>query len=92
MKHRHAAALALVGWYLMVPPFRGKEYDVKAQLSDWSIVKEFDTEKGCKDYPAHLEKLLNERHHGDGNVRVNKALFDKAQCIASDDPRVKKMK
>ena len=92
MKLRHAAALTVVGWYLMVPPFRDKEYDAKAQLSDWSIVKEFDTEKGCKDYPAHLEKLLNEGHHGDGNVRVNKALFDKAQCIAGDDPRVKKMK
>ena len=90
MKHLHAATLALVGWYLMVPPFRGKEYDVKAQLSDWSIMKEFDTEKGCKDYPAHLEKLLKEKHHGDGNLVVNKVLFDKTQCIASDDPHLKK--
>ena len=81
--------LALVGWYLMVPPFRGKKYDVKAQLSEWSIMKEFDTKRGSKDYPAHLEKLLNKRHRGDGNMVVNKALFDKAQCIATDDRRLK---
>jgi hypothetical protein len=92
MKPRHAAALAFVGWYLVVPPFRSKEYDVKAELSEWSIMKEFDTEKGCKDYPAHLERLLKEKHHGDGNVVVNKALFDIAQCIATGDPRLKKTK
>ncbi|MGA7871434.1 MAG: hypothetical protein WCA22_11090 [Candidatus Binatus sp.] len=45
MKPRHAAALALVGWYLMVPP--PKEPSLFAQASAWvfsrHLVKEFDS-------------------------------------------------
>ena len=90
MKPRHAAALALVGWYLMTPPFRGKEYDVKADLSEWTIMKKFDTRKECKDYPAQLQKSLEERvSQGGPDMRINKWLFDRAQCIETDDPRLK---
>jgi len=44
---RHAAALALVGWYLLVPPqtrfwWIGRQrYDDAAPLSNWTIERSF---------------------------------------------------
>jgi hypothetical protein len=52
MKPRHAAALALVGWYLMVPPvstYNGKAYvDSYASLRRWTrIGVSFDSVTDC---------------------------------------------
>jgi len=35
MKPRHAAALALVGWYLMMPPMGNGKVYVTAPLTKW---------------------------------------------------------
>jgi hypothetical protein len=39
MTRRHAAALALVGWYLMAPPMKGSvsalSVDLNAPISEW---------------------------------------------------------
>jgi hypothetical protein len=48
MKPRHAATLALVGWYLMIPPpgtyVRGRpSWDDGAPLSKWSFYNELST-------------------------------------------------
>jgi hypothetical protein len=48
---RHVVALALVGWYLMVPPSTlppGVAY--KEPLSKWQIVRGFDTADDCRDF------------------------------------------
>jgi hypothetical protein len=45
MKPRHAAALALVGWYLMMPPWR-PTVDVSAPLSRWAPFNGWTT-VGC---------------------------------------------
>jgi len=43
VKPRHAAALALVGWYLMAPPIRpGGGVDLKAPMSQWDQDDDFD--------------------------------------------------
>ncbi len=50
MKPRHVAALALVGWYLMVPPsscFR-KGPNVDAPISGWHVKKSFETAIQCE--------------------------------------------
>ena len=53
MNLRHAAALALVGWYLMVPPMVQKEdwqlgvRHSTAPLSEWFIWNSFDTADAC---------------------------------------------
>jgi hypothetical protein len=50
---RHAAALALLGWYLMVPPIHKSGILTRfwyGQLADWSIVNSFDSAKECEDY------------------------------------------
>jgi hypothetical protein len=48
MKPRHAAALALVGWYLMVPPRvynagNMLHIEIKAPLSKWERWGSFDS-------------------------------------------------
>lgn len=61
MKSRHAAALALVGWYLMAPPIRpGWHFDrdwhltnrpwVRSELplSHWDILKSFEAANECE--------------------------------------------
>ena len=69
MNPRHAAALALVGWYLMVPPAErgGKQLDYHAPLSTWSIMQSFDTAQSCE---AFVQKSLKERTT---NQKVQKA-------------------
>jgi hypothetical protein len=39
MKPRHAAALALVGWYLMTPPMYERHHiDADVPVSQWQII------------------------------------------------------
>jgi hypothetical protein len=52
MKPPHAAALALVGWYLMVPPFQGTSpenarVNANAPLNQWQKWAGFDSAKEC---------------------------------------------
>jgi hypothetical protein len=53
MKPRHAAALALVGWYLMVPPPEDVPYDraganIHGSLRYWTLERSFDSAKECE--------------------------------------------
>lgn len=49
MKPRHAAALALVGWYLMMPPVTSDGRIQKdAPLSRWYIFSNFETKEECE--------------------------------------------
>ena len=86
MKPRHVAALALVGWYLMMAPMdrEGKATDPSAPLSQWQHLSSYDSaqdcervrlptmNKTCKAYPASCENLSNN-----------------LLCISTDDPRLK---
>src|SRR5215469_8784673 len=60
MKSRHAAALALVGWYLLVPPHPSatsvQNYDLNAPLAQWGIFRAFDTAAECEEARADLIK------------------------------------
>jgi hypothetical protein len=85
MKPRHAAALALVGWYLLVPPrtrtwWIGEErYDDATPLSRWTIERSFDKAERCE-----AARLTTQQQAGDAAIRMNHAV-----CVASDDPRLK---
>ena len=88
MKSRHAAALALVGWYLMTPPCRVVSHwhsgeqaggswvnESQAPLRQWSRVadsQEFEHKTDCE-----RAILMDEED----------AKF--AKCISSDDPGLK---
>jgi hypothetical protein len=79
MKLRHAAALALVGWYLMVPPIRdGKVIDVP--VSQWEHLDSFDSARECR---------VAGYKYQDRQKAEKKPYPGAWECIASDDPRLK---
>jgi hypothetical protein len=79
MKPRHAAALALVVWYVLVPPFeepqdpRSSEpqFIQQAPLYEWLIIETYDNESNCK---GELTMIQGDYHQ---------------RCVSSDDPRIK---
>jgi hypothetical protein len=91
MKPHHAAALALVDWYLMMPPISNGTPEIAAPLSRWEIQSSYDTAVECqsnlylvvKQALADLQKPM---------VQDKKSLvlqFSSATCVASDDPHLK---
>ena len=88
----HAATLALVGWYLMVPP----PYSVGAHslppLSKWSIYKTFESADICTNFREDVTTgMLQDAPpdfvaHFDGGF-MN--IFQQAERVATDDPRLK---
>jgi hypothetical protein len=99
MKLRHAAALALVGWYLMIPPrvsdWPVLVFDTNAPLSKWQQGGSFDTAKECnedKKRSAGLALQLTDKLSGEDKHKAMlsvMAMLSGPQCIASDDPRLK---
>jgi len=85
MKLRHVAALALVGWYLLVPPqtrtwwIGAERYDDAAPLSSWTIERSFDKAEACE-----AARLAIQQQAGDAAIRMRHAV-----CVASDDSRLK---
>jgi hypothetical protein len=97
MKLRHAAALALVGWYLMMPPVvpdpkhPGNFAAIKGTpLSYWEKIGSFDTAKDCEDA---RQKNVDAAMVPLPTTRASKewwAKVDLSDCFASDDPRLAK--
>jgi hypothetical protein len=94
MKRRHAAALALVGWYLMVPPLgrpKNSNYyvDGGAPYYKWTVLLEFDDLTQCQERRdleiQDGEDGLKNRPTGDLRAMVE----TESECIATDDPRLK---
>jgi hypothetical protein len=81
----HIAALALVGWYLMVPPqtrtwWIGRQYyDESASLSRWTIERSFDKAEVCQ-----AARLAAQQQPGGAAMGMGHAL-----CIATDDPSLR---
>ena len=91
MKPRHAAALALVGWYLMIPPFVGHRPQPEAPLSRWTIYQGFDDAGGCN----RINSLTKE--YAQKDIAKKSPLWPEmddalqyAQCVAANDPRLAK--
>jgi len=93
MNPRHAAALALVGWYLMVPPIVGDHADKSAPLSRWEMTPgsydaAVDCRKGLRDSVRDAARDLKDPRI-DRTKRNNALQFLDAVCVATDDPRLK---
>jgi hypothetical protein len=95
MKPRHAAALVLLAWYLMVPPplhHGNPPVDLEAPLSKWRLFSMHDSAAECEKglvafYKlAKAELIANPADEGD---RVQFYQLESLQCVASDDPRLK---
>ena len=91
MNLRHTVALALVDWYLMVPPISNGTPEIAAPLSHWEIQSSYDTAVECQSnlYIVVTQALADLQKP---MVQDKKSLvlqFSSATCVASDDPRLK---
>ena len=99
MKPRHAAALALVGWYLMMPPenFPSSDEPIStAPLEQWHVWHSFDAADECERFKLSEENRLwatvlraEPYTNAQTFARVFHLEMVDAECIASDDPRLK---
>ena len=100
MNLRHAAALALVGWYLMLPPEQGGpgQFNIHAPLSQWSLEGSFDTVDDCKRgqqdglgkwFSAGEDAIKHAQTKERDKDLLMVAWYNYGECIASDDPRLK---
>jgi len=94
MKPRHAAALALVGWYLMYP----NPNLAAAHHSEWDTTDQsFRSKKDCEQQAESERRYWAElTKGGDWSAvtmliapYVSALLGRKAVCVRSDDPRLK---
>jgi len=100
MNLRHAAALALVGWYLLMPPMPVEPSgllgppDLRAPLSKWDQEGEYDHVGDCQSEIFQirnysLDSKIKPKNRGAANAAL--AILN-ARCIATDDPRLKETK
>ena len=99
----HLAALALVSWFLMMPPDSAKiPHDVEAEapLSRWVYVATYDTEDHCEKALTNIQNSEQDPSTLDRTGRLAKlqrppdAALGKARalnaaCVAADDIRLK---
>jgi hypothetical protein len=89
MKLRYAAALALVGWYLILaPPESFKDHRYHGEpLGMWIRKQTFDTELECK---HKLSKGCRKVGYGGFHPTLGfEGPLCYALCVASDDPRLR---
>jgi hypothetical protein len=103
MNRRHAAALALVGWYLMTPPLdTGNLPDDHAPISSWRNEQSFDSAQDCEQGKItvfenrieglkKLEKMQTRPAPElfEQVLRWTREVFAASKCIGTDDPRLK---
>jgi len=103
MKPRHAAALAMVGYVLVIPPpWRSPGTyptagDMKTPLRQWTIISTFPNEKEC--LAKGGDALANYRFKKEGMLLAPMGILpqmldlrwsgDKFECVGTDDPRLK---
>jgi hypothetical protein len=89
MKPRLAAALALVGWYLMIPASTlppGVAY--KEPLRKWQIVRGFDIADECEDFLSTFFEHSREKQ-ALNMLEPTYRDYMFAECVSSDDLRLK---
>jgi hypothetical protein len=89
MMYRRAAALALASWYLMTPSsIFPPSVAYNKPLRKWQIVRGFDTADACEDF---LNTFFEESQVKRALNMLEPAYRDYmfAECVASDDPRLK---
>jgi hypothetical protein len=88
VKLRHAAALAVIGWYLLTPPLdQDGKVDWLAPYSQWKHLVSYDSAERCETerllFGASPAKKVGVPEEQQQRVRQS---FINARCIASDDP------
>jgi hypothetical protein len=89
MRHVQAvrvAALALLVWYLMVPPRLNNQLRPEVPLADWVRLGSFASEGECRDAGYDRQHKMETSESNEARVPRYQAWV----CIASDDPRLAK--
>ena len=96
MRIRHTPAMALVGWYLILPPvlYPSRRVNPDAPITKWDHYQVFDTAKECEDANMFLRKKAealrrDEKVNPKSVVETAAAQGLLGRCISSDDPRLK---
>ncbi len=101
MNPRHAAALALVGWYLMMPPPKSIVILPRANLTTqwttpdhlppplakWLIEDGYDSATQCSESKQQMMQSAADPKNPMNPMA--RAEWLGIQCIATDDPRLK---
>jgi hypothetical protein len=100
---RHAAALVLVGWYLLAPPvYKPKDSaespfkpftDLAAPLSAWTNYGGFDSASDCTSERA--QRVARAERDAAIPSKTNAAVaiiesWQHMECVSTDDPRLAK--
>ena len=92
---RHAAALALVGWYLMVPPTYPDHLraNLDAPISKWEHYGSFDSAQDCESTVHFLHEQAKkftraQRVNPTTDEQSEAGQYMQGECIATDDPRL----
>jgi hypothetical protein len=75
------AAPVLVGWILLLPPTNGKNVTLDAPLVKWKNAGVYDS--------AEERRNVIERMQSGIKARESETRLDAAQCVTSDDARLK---
>jgi hypothetical protein len=96
MNPRHGAALALVGWYLMMPPTTpgpGGQllWQSAVPLSQWQNAHSFDSAEQCEKYlyARRADAYAKAGSMSAETAEGTKNFVNAAVCVSSDDPRLK---
>jgi hypothetical protein len=94
MNLRHTAALALVGWYLMMPPVREPKHDEpyvddRASYSEWAALIWFSDQAQCEQNRDDRIQVIEHDSVKFPNIDVWAEQLLELDCIATDDPRLK---
>jgi hypothetical protein len=103
MKPLHAGALAIVLWYLMIPPIGAdNKIDPHAPLSQWRRGVGFESQKQCDDaLKEAIQNPMTLAEYQAAATATRKAKMKpltiaemtkrtaESLCVAGDDPRLK---
>jgi hypothetical protein len=99
MKLHHAAALALMGWYLMMPPFNQTTQRIvtDAPISKWVNARAmndpkeggFRTLARCEDFRTHIVNFFGHQNRAFRHSPANRITYQQMQlgkCVARPNP------
>src|SRR5260370_38725996 len=103
MKTRHAITLAIVIWYLMIPPIGAdNKVDPHAPWSQWRKGVSFESQKDCEDsLKDAIQNSMTQDEYQAAAKATRKAKMkplsmsemakrtQESRCVAGDDPRLK---
>lgn len=102
MNPRHTAALALLGWALILPPMVGDQVDLGAPVNDWTVgARGFATEHECEQYRPQCTffgyvNLSDDSAKSQLRIQAEMSDFaqrrDASRCTPDDDPRIRDQK